>query len=282
MSTSLDIGKLLHLPLDEITVIEPIEVSSFIVEATAAALKQDGRNWIPLIVKPIGEYAYEVVANSFIYAVAEAAQLERVWCVIADPNPEVVNLCRYLAQTAFPKINLTTANRDLIYAALQYLLTRKHNPLKSVDLLKATERISQANRKYWQDFKPLTELKCAIGEAKLSVLKDVFYLTPQPLPLPPHINLTTATKAEILEGLTYLIERPTNPLVGVDLDIAVERLVEADRANWQDFKPVPKLGCKLTATKIPLLKEVFFLTPPSKPTPTAKKTQQKSRKTQKN
>ena len=82
-----------------------------------------------------------------------------------------------------PKINLSTASRDEIVAALQYLIEQPGNALKTVKIAVAANRIDEAPRQYWQNFNPIIDLKCGITKgAKLEALKQVFYLTPQPKP----------------------------------------------------------------------------------------------------
>jgi len=85
MKSSNSIGSLMHLPINEIDPGDGTDAPEFLIKATANILKQKGgRNWIPVIVKETGEDKYQVIGNSFVYAVAEQAGLERVWCIIAD------------------------------------------------------------------------------------------------------------------------------------------------------------------------------------------------------
>jgi hypothetical protein len=82
-----------------------------------------------------------------------------------------------------PKINLSKASRDEIMAALRYLIEQPGSVLKTVKLAVATNRIDEAPRQYWKNFDPITNLKCGITKGKkLDALKQVFYLTPQPMP----------------------------------------------------------------------------------------------------
>jgi hypothetical protein len=170
--------------MDEIKPGEGTDASEFLITATAKNLnKLGGRNWVPLIVKEIGEDQYEVIGNSFIYAVAEEAGLEKVWCIIADSSDETVELAKVLSGEVTPKISLSTATRDEIKAALQYLIEKPGTDLKSVKLLIATDRIDEAPRQYWKTLEPITNLKCGITRGKkLNALKEVFYLTPQSMP----------------------------------------------------------------------------------------------------
>ncbi len=184
MSNLSDVGNLMYLDLD---IIEPGEIaktSEYLITATANELsKTDGRNWIPLIVKEIAEDRYQVIGNSFIYTVAEAAGLEKVWCIIADNSQETAKVTKILAREETPKINLSTASRDEIRAALEYLIEKPDTVLKGVKIPVATNRIDEAPRQYWQDFKPITKLKCGITLGKkVKALEEVFYLTPESLP----------------------------------------------------------------------------------------------------
>jgi len=184
MSNLSDVGNLMHLDLD---LIEPNDVvvdSQYLIDATAKELSNsDARNWIPLIVREIAEDNYLVIGNNFIYAVAEAASLDKVWCIIADDSETTAKLSRMLAKEETPRINLSTASTDDIKAALEYLSQLPNSPLKKLNLLKATNRIDEAPRKYWQNFKPVTKLQCGITAGKkLTALEQVFYLTPEAIP----------------------------------------------------------------------------------------------------
>jgi Rho termination factor, N-terminal domain len=203
MSNLSDIGNLMHLYMDEIKPGEGTDAPEFLITATAKKLNElGGRNWIPVIVKEIGEDQYEVIGNSFIYAVAEEAGLAKVWCIIADPSNETVELTKVLSGEVIPKINLSTATRDEIKAALQYLIEKPGTELKSIKLLIATDRIDEAPRQYWKTLDPITNLKCGITKGKkLNALKEVFYLIPQAMPevIKDSTNLKTLTAKELKE-----------------------------------------------------------------------------------
>ncbi|WP_377475644.1 MAG: Rho termination factor N-terminal domain-containing protein [Microcoleus anatoxicus] len=183
MKSSNSIGTLMHLPINEIDPGDYTNIPEFLLKATANILKQNGgRNWIPVIVKDIGKDSYQVIGNSFVYAVAEEAGLERVWCIIADDNDDTTKLAKILAGEEKPKINLSTASRDEIMAALQYLKEQPNSEIKSVILAVATNKIYEAPRKYWKNFEPLIKLKCGITGKQLDAIKSVFDLTPQSMP----------------------------------------------------------------------------------------------------
>ena len=194
MSSLSNIGNLMRLYLDNIDSSMSNDTPEFLVKASARLLKEKGdRNWIPLLVKETGKDKYEVIANSFIYAVAKEAGLDRIWCIIADDSDDTAEITKVLAQEKTPKINLCTASRDNIVAALQYLIEQPGSALKTVKLAVAANRIDEAPRQSWQNFDPIIKLKCGITKgAKLEALKQVFYLTPQPKP-------EATTKADIAQ-----------------------------------------------------------------------------------
>jgi len=178
------IGNLVYLYLSDIEAGNPTDAPEFLIKATAKLLQESGgRNWLPIIVKMLGKDHYQVIGNSFVYAVAQEANLERVWCVIADDKDETAFLSQVLAREQTPQINLCTANREEIIAGFRFLSEPPNAPLKGVKLDVAINLIAEAkDRKYWQDFTPITKLKCGITKAKVDSLKKVFYLTPEPLP----------------------------------------------------------------------------------------------------
>jgi hypothetical protein len=184
MNILTDVGNLMYLYRDEIELNQPVEAPEFLLQSTAQLLdKCSGRNWVPVIVRETGKDKYEVIGNSFVYAVAEFAGLERVWCVVADSSDVTAELSRALAQEGVPKLNLSIASRDEIVAALQYVIGQPGSPLKSIQLAVAANRIEDAPRQYWKSLDAIANLKCGITKGKkLDALKQVFYLTPQPLP----------------------------------------------------------------------------------------------------
>ena len=184
MSHYSDIGNLMYLDLDIIESVNTKTTPKYLVKATAKKINDaNSRNWIPLVVKETSEDCYQVIGNFFIYEVAETAGLEKVWCIIADDSEETAKIAQILARETIPKINLSTATRDDIKSALEYLVEQHATVLEGVKIPVATERIDEAPRQYWQDLKPITKLKCGITAGKkLKALERVFYLTPQPMP----------------------------------------------------------------------------------------------------
>lgn len=180
MSSLSDIGNLIYVYLDSIKPGEVTNAPEFLVNAAANLLNQKGgRNWVPIVVKETGRDQYQVVGNSFVYAVAEAAGLKQVWCIVADSSDETAEITKVLVGEVVPKINLSTASREDIKAALQYVIEQPGSPLKGVKIAIATNRIEEAPRQSWKSLDPIASLKCGITKGKkLNALKEVFYLTP--------------------------------------------------------------------------------------------------------
>ncbi|MEN9228047.1 MAG: hypothetical protein Q6L50_08475 [Gloeomargarita sp. GMQP_bins_120] len=178
------IGKLMYLYVDELEPGESPEVPAFVTRGAANLLgKLGGRNWLPIVVSILGKDRYQVIGNAFTYEVAKAAGLERVWCVVADNQPETALLAQVLAREKLPKMNLCRASWDEIRAGLEYLIGEKR--LTGVQLDVATQKIADApGRKYWTTFEPIAKLKCRVKKSEIAAFGEVFYLDPEPAPPP--------------------------------------------------------------------------------------------------
>ncbi|BAZ27587.1 hypothetical protein NIES4074_00140 [Cylindrospermum sp. NIES-4074] len=265
MSDFDNIGKLMHLPLEDIESGEKFSESEFIIKGAAeAVLKADGRNWIPLIVKETSDGKYEVISNQFIYAVAQQAELERVWCIVISPETQIIEQVKILAREVTPKVNLSTASRDTILAALRYLIAEPGSALKGVDPIVATNRIAAAEREKWSDFNPITTLKCGITKGKkLDALTKVFFLPspqklPPPPPLPEIISIKRASRDEIFTRLSYLSKYKIDNFE-VDVEKASDIIFSESKGKWKSLNPISKLDCGIDAKKIKTLKKVFSL-----------------------
>lgn len=77
------------------------------------------------------------------------------------------------------------------------------------------------------------------------------------------INLANASRDEIKVGLDYLIKRPINPLKGVKLATATERIDAAPRQYWKEnLTDVINLKCGITkGNRLNIFREVFYTTP---------------------
>ncbi|MEH2233572.1 MAG: Rho termination factor [Nostoc sp.] len=262
MSDFDNIGKLMHLKLTDLKPGEKFSESEFIIKAAAESiLEADGRNWIPVIVKEIGDYKYQVISNHFVYAVAQQAKLERVWCIVISPEPQSIEQAKILAREVLPKVNLNTASRDSILAALKYLISEPSSALKGVDPIVATNRIAESNRKTWSNFNPILTLKCGITKGKkLDALAKVFFLSSlPPLPPPEIVSIKSASRDEVFTRLIYLSKSKIDGFEAIDIEKSSDIIFSASKGKWKSLNPISKLECGIDTTKIKTLKKVFSL-----------------------
>ncbi|MEH2316042.1 Rho termination factor [Nostoc sp.] len=262
MSDFDNIGKLMHLKLTDIEPGEKFSESEFIIKAAAeTVLEADGRNWIPVIIKEIGDYQYQVVSNHFVYAVAQQAKLERVWCIVILPESQSIEQAKILAREVLPKVNLNTASQDTILAALKYLISEPSSALKSVDPILATNRIVESNRKSWSNFNPILTLKCGITKGKkLDALAKVFFVSAlPPLPPPEIVSIKSASRDEVFTRLSYLSKSQIDGFEAIDIEKSSDVIFSASKGKWKSLNPISQLECGIVPTKIKALKKVFSL-----------------------
>ncbi|MEG5043604.1 hypothetical protein [Microcoleus sp. B4-C1] len=260
MSNSENIGKLMHLKLSKIESAEPCSESEFIIAGAAEAVLQAGnRNWIPIIVKETGDYQYQVVSNHFVYAVAQQAKLDLVWCIVIDPKPSNIEQAKILAREANPTVNLSTASKDTIIAALEYLV--KEQKWKNVKPVEAANKILASNREQWSDFIPLTKLPCGLSKARLDCITKVFSISPPPPPPPPPeaVSVKRASRDEIFDRLNYLSTNKIGGFENIDAEKTADAIFNANKGKWKTLSPISKLECGIDTAKMKIIKTVFSL-----------------------
>jgi hypothetical protein len=260
MSNSENIGKLMYLDLAKIESAEPCSDSEFIIAGAAEAVLQAGnRNWIPIIVKEIGDYKYQVVSNHFVYAVAQQAKLDLVWCIVIDPKPSNIEQAKILARESIPTVNLSTASKDTIITVLKYLV-KEHN-WKTVKPVDAANKIVASNREQWSDFTPLTKLKCGLTKARLDCITKVFSISPPPPPPPPPeaVSVKRASRDEIFDRLNYLSTNKIGGFETVDPEQTADAIFTASKGKWKSLTPISKLDCGIDTAKMKIIKTLFTL-----------------------
>jgi hypothetical protein len=250
----------MHLNLSKIESAEPCSESEFIIAGAAEAVLQAGnRNWIPIIVKETGDYQYQVVSNHFIYAVAQQAKLDLVWCIVIDPKPSNIEQAKILAREANPTVNLSTASKDTILAVLKYLV-KEHN-WKNVKPVETANKIVDSNREQWSDFTPLTKLQCGLTKARLDFIAKVFSISPPPPPPPPPqaVSVKRASRDEIFDRLNYLYTNKIGGFENIDAEKTADAIFTANKGKWKTLSPISKLECGIDTAKMKIIKTLFSL-----------------------
>jgi hypothetical protein len=84
----------------------------------------------------------------------------------------------------------------------------------------------------------------------------------------PKVNLNTASRDTILNGLKHLISQPNSPLKGVDPVVAADKISQVNRTKWNTLTAIPNLKCGITkGKKLDALNRVFFVSAPPPITP---------------
>ena len=260
MSSSENIGKLMHLELAKIESAEPCSESEFIIAGAAETVLQAGnRNWIPIIVKETGDYKYQVVSNNFVYAVAQQAKLKLVWCIVIDPKPSNIEQAKILAREAIPTVNLSTASEETIKAVLEYLV-KEHN-WKTVKPVETAKKIIASHREQWSDFTPLTKLQCGLTKARLDYVAKVFSISPPPPPppAPEKVSVKRASRDEIFDRLNYLSTNKIGGFENIDAETTADAIFNASKGKWKSLTPVSKLEPGLDTAKMKTFKTLFTL-----------------------
>jgi hypothetical protein len=248
------------LKLSKIESAEPCSESEFIIAGAAEAVLQAGnRNWIPIIVKETGDYQYQVVSNHFVYAVAQQAKLDLVWCIVIDPKPSNIEQAKILAREANPQVNLSTASKDTILAVLKYLV-KEHNWTK-VNPVETANKIVDSNREQWSDFTPLTKLQCGLTKARLDFIAKVFTISPPPPPPPPPeaVSVKRASRDEIFDRLNYLSTNKIGGFENIDAEKTADAIFTANKGKWKTLSPISKLECGIDTAKMKIIKTLFSL-----------------------
>ena len=169
-----DIGKYLRLPRKQIKSQESNNQSHLVViEAIAEKLAKNQRNFLPIIVEEENEDEYYVLLNEHILEAAEKANLDFVWCILADEERR--KQIQIESKQRF-EINILTAQEETIARMLEYIKSN-HLGWGKIDPKKAAQAIVKNRSEQWKkrnSFKPITRLKCGIGDKKLPTLKNYF------------------------------------------------------------------------------------------------------------
>ena len=166
-----DIGSYTRVPRKAIRMRDNREKSHpTVIQAIAEKLKANGRNFLPLIIEQVDEDEYEVLLNGHILEAAQEANLNFVWCILADEERrgqiEVESKQRF-------EINLLTASEETIAGMFSYIKTI-HPGFSQVNSEQVAQAIVKHRTDSWKGLSPLTKLRCKVGQKKLKILENYF------------------------------------------------------------------------------------------------------------
>lgn len=139
----------------------------------ASFLSTSKRNWIPLYVKELSVYNYELVANFIILEAAKIAGLEEIYCIQIDDKIEteeqIINIQSVLTKENKTKIVLRI-NREERETIKQKLLIVKGIGEKTIeDIIEKRPFLSEADLR-----KEVKSLKISNNSSKTSKSEQTF------------------------------------------------------------------------------------------------------------
>lgn len=164
-----DIGKYLRIPRKQIHLREKESTPAVLIEAIAEKLKVNERNYLPIIIEEVDEDEYEVLLNGHVLEAAEKANLDFVWCILADEKRrkqiEIESKQRF-------EVDLLTASETMISEMIQYI--KKNYNWTQVNPENAAKIIVEKRSNRWKEVKEVTKTGCYIGKQKLEILEKYF------------------------------------------------------------------------------------------------------------
>lgn len=263
MSSLKDIGQLIQVPIDQVELIEEPQTPSYQIAALSEKFQSPNiRNWVPVIVQEPTPRQYRIVSNGHIWTAMKAAGQKYIWVAVISDEPQAEEQVKLLTGQIPLKINICTADYDMLLEGLHYLRQVPNYKLDKLDHTLLAQRIVQTpSRLVWNSLQPLIQLKCNLKSAHIKAIETVFEAVPQPIEIHP-IILNTASKDELIIALEAASFLPEVNLEKIDLPKLAHSIVaQSDRKYWKDLQPLTTLGCKVTAAKLKGLDQVFKLEP---------------------
>lgn len=173
-----------------------------------------------------------------------------------------IQLFRRHGKVVVPVTACTYIKPDNVNEMVAHIKHLIDNPPQALTI--CVYKLDQADRSTWKDFEPISKLKCGITKAKLTALKEVFYLSPPappelPPPAPETVSIKKASRDEIFIRLKYLSDYKISGFDKVDLDKAADAIFTTSKSKWKSLTPVSNLECGIDKVKTKTLKTVFSL-----------------------
>lgn len=129
------------------------------------------RNFLPVIVKLLGEDSYEAIYNVQILEAARKAEVDFVWCIVVDD--EILEQIKVESGEIIRIPVLTSSEQDII-EVFDYIKEQKSG-MRTLNSPKAAKAIvEKRSNAIIKSLNFLTKERCGIGKATLEKIKPYF------------------------------------------------------------------------------------------------------------
>ncbi len=167
----IELGKVIRLPLFQ--VVGNQEVHSALVKNLSKQIQKNERNYLPVIVKLLGEDSYEAIYNIQILEAARKAEVDFVWCIVVDD--EILDQIK-VESGEIIRIPVLTASEQDIKEVLEYIKEQKSGVRTMNPEIAARAIVKQRDKTNIKSLNFLTKERCGIGKATLEKIKPYLVL----------------------------------------------------------------------------------------------------------
>ena len=167
----IELGKILCLPLFQVSGNQ--EIHPALVKNLAKQIQKKERNYLPVIVKLLGEDNYEAIYNIQILEAARKAEVDFVWCIVVDD--EILDQIK-VESGEIIRIPVLTASEQDIKEVLEYIKEQKSGVRTMNPEIAARAIVKQRDKTNIKSLNFLTKERCGIGKATLEKIKPYLVL----------------------------------------------------------------------------------------------------------
>lgn len=166
-----ELGKIIKLPLFDVRGSEVVHPA--LLKNLAKQIKTNEQNFLPIIVKLLGEDSYEAIYNVQILEAARKAEVDFVWCIVVDD--EMLDQIKVESGEVI-RIPILTSSEEDILEVFDYIKQQKSG-MRTLDSQKAARAIlEKRSNGVIKSLNFLTKEKCGIGKVTLEKIKPYFTL----------------------------------------------------------------------------------------------------------
>ncbi len=166
-----ELGKVIRLPLFEVQGNQ--EVHPALLKNLAKQIKRNEQNFLPVIVKLLGEDSYEAIYNVQILEAARKAEVDFVWCIVVDD--EILDQIK-VESGEIIRLPVLTASQQDIKEVLEYIQEEKSGVRTMNPEIAARAIVEQREKTNIKSLNFLTKKRCGIGTKTLEKIKPYLVL----------------------------------------------------------------------------------------------------------